>query len=474
MSLPLHRIAFQQAVLRGWWTYADMLAAWEASDLQQTMLSASKQTAKVSQRAALLATLLATQPSSTRSSHHVLFCPLLYSSLRNSVCPSLSLSPSLLSSPLPPSLPPSLPPFLPPSQVACGGAALTVVCLATLLATSQSLHVAREVPTNSPAHLTPATRPFDPLDLTTSPFLDHHLLSETQMTGLFPPPLPAFLSPCDTSPNGTDQRDYLSRISVLKNRSALHEQFTAINFLVLAPHANRFRGSHSPLHPDYYQSRQARRRGYLRSKHGFLSTSVRVDPTGHEDRVHSSVGEPDPAQLHSSVGEPDPAQLHSLVGEPDPAQLHSVKSSSRINLCSCCLDRKGISKTAAADMPDVDNSTCRAAVSDIHHKPVVRASEPEISKEEWQESNNSWSETGTALHGILGMSDITLGEQDRRFVDVVGADLGAGCSYREPASTSIPLPPPLSSLPPSSLQPSNTALNASEGLFNYVIFSLLA
>ena len=47
--LPLSslRIALSQAMVRGWLTYTDMAAIWEASDVQETMMEASVQAGKV-------------------------------------------------------------------------------------------------------------------------------------------------------------------------------------------------------------------------------------------------------------------------------------------------------------------------------------------------------------------------------------------------------------------------------------------
>lgn len=43
----VHRIALDQASRRGWFTYTDLTAIWEATDLQSSMMLATKQTAKV-------------------------------------------------------------------------------------------------------------------------------------------------------------------------------------------------------------------------------------------------------------------------------------------------------------------------------------------------------------------------------------------------------------------------------------------
>ena len=41
------RVALNQASQRGWFSYTDLCAVWEATDVQNNMLAASKQTAKV-------------------------------------------------------------------------------------------------------------------------------------------------------------------------------------------------------------------------------------------------------------------------------------------------------------------------------------------------------------------------------------------------------------------------------------------
>lgn len=41
------RIALDQGSRRGWFTYSDLAAMWEASDLQYSMMLVTKQTAKV-------------------------------------------------------------------------------------------------------------------------------------------------------------------------------------------------------------------------------------------------------------------------------------------------------------------------------------------------------------------------------------------------------------------------------------------
>ena len=41
------RIALEQASRRGWFTYTDLTAIWDATDLQYSMMLATKQTAKV-------------------------------------------------------------------------------------------------------------------------------------------------------------------------------------------------------------------------------------------------------------------------------------------------------------------------------------------------------------------------------------------------------------------------------------------
>ena len=51
-SLPivvysLGRIAVTEAGRRGWWSYTDLAALWEGSDMPQMMMDAGKQTAKV-------------------------------------------------------------------------------------------------------------------------------------------------------------------------------------------------------------------------------------------------------------------------------------------------------------------------------------------------------------------------------------------------------------------------------------------
>ena len=41
------RVALRQASKRGWLTYTDLAAVWEATDFENSMLAASQQTAKV-------------------------------------------------------------------------------------------------------------------------------------------------------------------------------------------------------------------------------------------------------------------------------------------------------------------------------------------------------------------------------------------------------------------------------------------
>ena len=41
------RIALRQASKRGWLTYTDLMAVWDATDIENSMLAASQQTAKV-------------------------------------------------------------------------------------------------------------------------------------------------------------------------------------------------------------------------------------------------------------------------------------------------------------------------------------------------------------------------------------------------------------------------------------------
>ena len=43
----VYRIAVSQLKQRGWATYTDLTTIWQASDVEETMLSASKQAAKV-------------------------------------------------------------------------------------------------------------------------------------------------------------------------------------------------------------------------------------------------------------------------------------------------------------------------------------------------------------------------------------------------------------------------------------------
>ena len=43
----IYRIALDQASKRGWFTYTDLAAIWEATDIQSSMMLATRQTAKV-------------------------------------------------------------------------------------------------------------------------------------------------------------------------------------------------------------------------------------------------------------------------------------------------------------------------------------------------------------------------------------------------------------------------------------------
>ena len=47
MGCVTHRVALAEASRRGWFTYTDLTAIWDASDIQTLMLATSKQTAKV-------------------------------------------------------------------------------------------------------------------------------------------------------------------------------------------------------------------------------------------------------------------------------------------------------------------------------------------------------------------------------------------------------------------------------------------
>ena len=47
LLLLLLRVAVLEAEKRGWWSYTDLAALWDATESSQVMMDASKQTAKV-------------------------------------------------------------------------------------------------------------------------------------------------------------------------------------------------------------------------------------------------------------------------------------------------------------------------------------------------------------------------------------------------------------------------------------------